>query len=185
MKLLLIKRFLLLGSVLVVGAFYYQFETIFQHVDEALAEEVKDGVRIGNQALPIEGKTLRGDGFHLQQLQGKLVVVNFFASWCHPCQEEMPLIVDLERKLKENGSEFVAINLTSQERSLLDVKPFLDNYQASFDPVLDSDGKIMQDYQIIGIPTTLVIDQNGLIVQRIDGMLTPEIIEDLIPLRNE
>ena len=114
---------------------------------------------------------------------GQPVVVNFFATWCHPCQEEMPIIVEMEKRLKEKGAAFVAVNMTSQESSKDEIAPFLQHYRATFDPLLDKDGEIMKKYQIIGIPTTLVIDENGIIVQRINGGLTFELMEDLVIFR--
>ncbi len=177
------KRIGLITAVVCVGFFYQQFDSIFHHVDEVMANEVKEGVNIGNLSVNISGQTLSGAHFDLEDLRGKQVVVNFFATWCHPCQEEMPLIAELEKKLTANDVTFVAVNLTNQERSLLEIPPFLRHYGVEFDPVLDSDGKIMNDYHIIGIPTTLVINEEGMITQRIDGMLTEQIIEDLIPFR--
>ncbi len=96
----------------------------------------------------------------------------------------MPIIVEMEKRLKQQGAAFLAINLTSQERSKAEIQPFLAHYEATFDPLLDEEGKVMEQYQIIGIPTTIVIDEKGFIVQRVNGGLTYQMMEDLIPLRN-
>lgn len=166
-----------------VGFMYSQSESVYQQVEEAVAASVKEGVQVGQEALPIELSTLQGKQVSLDQYRGAPVVINFFATWCPPCQEEMPVIVEMERRLKEKGAHFLAVNMTSQERSKAEIKPFLTHYGAYFDPLLDVDGEIMKKYQIIGIPTTIVIDKDGLIVQRINGGLTFELMEDLIIFR--
>ncbi|GAE25291.1 thiol:disulfide oxidoreductase [Halalkalibacter wakoensis JCM 9140] len=166
-----------------VGFMYSQSDSIYQQVEESVAATVQKGVQVGQEALPIELTTLNGDEVSLDEYLGQPVVLNFFATWCHPCQEEMPIILELEKKVKERGGKFVAINMTSQEKSKEEIRPFLQHFRATFDPLLDQDGEIMKKYQIIGIPTTLVIDEQGIIVQRINGGLTNEIMEDLVLFR--
>jgi thiol-disulfide isomerase/thioredoxin len=166
-----------------VGFMYSQSESVYQQVEEAVANSIQKGVQVGQEALPIELATLRGKKVALDDYIGQPVVINFFATWCHPCQEEMPVIVEMEKKLKENGAALLAVNMTSQERSKQEIAPFLQHYRASFDPLLDEEGEIMKKYQIIGIPTTLVIDEQGVIIQRINGGLTFELMEDLVIFR--
>ncbi|MDT8862724.1 TlpA family protein disulfide reductase [Alkalihalobacillus sp. MEB130] len=166
-----------------VGFMYSQSESVYQQVEESVAATVQKGVQVGQEALPIELTTLNGEQVSLDEYLGQPVVLNFFATWCHPCQEEMPIILEMEKKLKEKGAAFLAINMTSQEKGKEEIKPFLQHYRANFDPLLDKDGDVMKKYQIIGIPTTIVIDEQGMIVQRINGGLTYEIMEDLVILR--
>ncbi|KHF38815.1 TlpA disulfide reductase family protein [Halalkalibacter okhensis] len=166
-----------------VGFMYSQSESVYQQVEESVAASVQRGVQVGQEALPFELTTLSGEEIALGDYLGKPVVVNFFATWCHPCQEEMPIILEMEKRLKEKGAVFLAINMTSQERSKEEIRPFLQHYRATFDPLLDVEGEVMKKYQIIGIPTTIVIDEQGMIVQRINGGLTYDLMEDLVILR--
>lgn len=166
-----------------VGFMYSQSKTVFQQVDEAVASVVQPGVQVGNEAIPFKLKTLRGEEVALSDFKGKPVVINFFATWCAPCQEEMPIIVEMEKRIKKKGGAFLAINMTSQEKSKKEIQPFLNHFRAPFDVLLDEDGELMKQYQIIGIPTTIVIDENGIIVQRINGVLSYDIMEDLVIFR--
>lgn len=166
-----------------VGFMYSQSTSVFEQVEEAVAASVSPGVQVGQEALPIELSTLQGKQVKLDDFKGQQVVLNFFATWCHPCQEEMPVIVEMDKRLREQGAVFLAINLTSQEQSKAEIRPFLDHYRAFFDPLLDEEGEVMDRYQIIGIPTTIVIDEQGIIVQRINGEMSYGMMEDLILLR--
>ncbi|GAF66878.1 thiol-disulfide oxidoreductase [Bacillus sp. TS-2] len=169
----------MLGTILIVSFLYTQIEYLFSHVEETIAAE-KVGVNIEDFAPNIVGDTLNGESFELEKLKGKKVILNFFATWCYPCQEEMPLISRLIQRLPANEIEFVAINLTSQENSIKDITPFLNHFKAELDPVLDVDGDIMNTYRIIGIPTTFILDEEGMIIERVDGPLTKELIERVL-----
>ncbi|MET3506820.1 TlpA disulfide reductase family protein [Halalkalibacter oceani] len=166
-----------------VGFMYSQSTTVFQQVEEAVAAQVTTGAQIGQEALSFELPTLTGKQVALDDYRGQPVVLNFFATWCHPCQEEMPIIVEMEKRLKEKNVAFLAVNMTSQETDKSQIKPFLQHFRAYFDPLLDEEGDVLKAYQIIGIPTTIVIDEHGIITQRINGGMTYEMMEDLILLR--
>ncbi|MDQ0207899.1 TlpA disulfide reductase family protein [Alkalicoccobacillus murimartini] len=116
----------------------------------------------------------------LADYKGKKVVVHFFATWCHPCQEEMPYIVSFSNQLKENGAVFVPIHLTKMDSDLGQLQSFLTHYEADFDPWLDEKGEMMQQYHVVGIPTTLFIDENGVVEQRMNGMLPQHEAESYI-----
>ncbi|WP_088103512.1 TlpA disulfide reductase family protein [Halalkalibacter urbisdiaboli] len=166
-----------------VGFMYSQSKSVFEQVEEAVAASVQSGVQVGNEAVPFKLQTLRGDTVALSDFEGKPVVINFFATWCPPCQEEMPIIVEMEKRIKKQGGVFLAINMTSQEKSKKEIQPFLNHFRAPFDVLLDENGELLKQYQIIGIPTTIVIDEDGIIVQRINGGLTYDMMEDLVIFR--
>ncbi|WP_100404853.1 TlpA disulfide reductase family protein [Bacillus solitudinis] len=167
-----------------VGFLYSQSKSVFQQVEEAVAASVQQGVQVGNEAAPFQLKTLRGKEVSLSDFIGQPVVINFFATWCGPCQEEMPIIVEMEKRLSAKGVAFLAVNMTSQEENKKEIQPFLNHFRAPFDVLLDEEGDVMEQYQMIGIPTTIVIDEKGVIIQRINGGLTYGVMEDLIVLRD-
>ncbi len=173
-------RATLIVLLCVVGFMYSQSQSTFQQLEESVANMVKPGVQIGQQAKEFSLHTLSGKKVSLNDYRGKGIVLHFFATWCAPCQEEMPLIVTLDERLKKAGRELVVVNLTSQEQSKSEVKPFLDYFRASFDPLMDEKGDVMELYEVIGIPTTLVIDEDGIILERINGMLSEEMINSVI-----
>ncbi|WP_368503790.1 TlpA disulfide reductase family protein [Alkalihalophilus sp. As8PL] len=166
-----------------VGFMYSQSDSVFKQVEEAVAASVKEGVQVGNEATSFELTTLGGETVALNDYHGTPVVINFFATWCPPCQEEMPVIVEMEKRLTNQGAKFIAVNMTSQETSKAEVTPFLKHFGANFDVLLDESGDVMDTYQIIGIPTTIVIDENGIIVQRINGGLSYSMMEDIYLFR--
>lgn len=129
----------------------------------------------GKQTNQIETKSLSGQAKTLEDVKGQKAVVHFFATWCQPCQEEMPDIVEFSKKLEKEGIGFVPIHLTKVDPDLEQLLAFLNHYQAPFDPWLDQNGEWMNEHGIVGIPTTVFLDEQGNEVQRINGMLPPEI----------
>lgn len=180
----IIYRSILVIFLCGVSLLYSQTPEMFSKVEHAVAASVSKGVQVGQEALPFQLTTLQGKQVALEDYRGKTVVLNFFATWCYPCQEEMPLIVEMEKRLKEKGGHLLAINLTSEEsdQSGAGLKTFLSHYNALFDPLLDKEGSLMKEYQIIGIPTTVVIDEHGVIKKRINGGLTYSMMEELLEL---
>ncbi|MEK4565667.1 TlpA disulfide reductase family protein [Alkalihalobacillus sp. FSL R5-0424] len=128
----------------------------------------------------IETKSLSGQAKTLEEYKGRKVVVHFFATWCQPCQEEMPDIVDFSKKLDQEGIGFVPIHLTKVDPDLEELLAFLNHYQAPFDPWLDQTGEWMNQNHIVGIPTTIFLDEEGKEVQRVNGMLPPDIASEYI-----
>lgn len=130
------------------------------------------------QAIPFSMKTFDGREVSLQELKGKPVVVNFFASWCGPCQLEAPALRDA---WKEFGSkvEFVAVAIDDSEAG---ARGFLKEFKIEFTAGLDSTGEIMKDYNIYGIPKTYIIDRTGLVVYEHSGVITSEDLDAAIKL---
>ncbi|WP_096199047.1 TlpA disulfide reductase family protein [Bacillus sp. FJAT-45350] len=165
-----------------LGSFYQQSNTVFNQVDEAVAAAAisKVGPYEGNQAVSFSLPDENNQIVTLEDYKGKTVILNFFASWCPPCQEEMPVVVDFSKKINQKeDAVFLGINMTHQEKSKENVTKFLEHFHADFKVLYDEDGKTMKDYQIIGIPTTVVIGKDGKVVRRINGMVTPELVEEL------
>ncbi len=181
------RRFMYRGVlifVLLVTAFIYsQSENMVIKAEEAVVAEAspKKGVQVSQEALPFSLTTLKGKTVSLEDFRGKKVILNFFATWCYPCQEEMPIIVEMEKKLRQDGGVLLAINLTSEERDKgAGLPSFLTYYGASFDPLMDKNGQVLDLYKIFGIPTTILIDENGVIQKRINGQLSYGMMEELI-----
>lgn len=138
------------------------------------------GVHEGEQALPFELQDENGTNVKLQDFYGKKVIVNFFATWCPPCQEEMPLLVHLHEQLDTNKEVLIGVNLTKEERNRRDVELFMKQFGASYLVLYDEEGKVMDDYQIFGIPVTVFINEEGKITKRINGELTKEIVDEFL-----
>ncbi|MBN8447269.1 MAG: TlpA family protein disulfide reductase [Gammaproteobacteria bacterium] len=92
------------------------------------------------------------------ELAGKVVIVDFWASWCGPCRKSFPFFNELQQKHQAAGLVVLAVN-EDEERS--DAEAFLKQYPASFAVLFDKEGQLASQYQIPGMPTTVVIDRNG------------------------
>lgn len=136
----------------------------------------------GVQAPSFELSTINGEKAKLADYKGKVVVLNFWTSWCEYCYEE---VLELNRFYHERNKdevELLAVNITSQERSEEAVRRFADINKLTFPVLFDKKGKVMKAYRIIGIPTTIIIDQQGVIRKTIFGPVTKDIIESEISL---
>ena len=108
-----------------------------------------------------------GDGkLSLASLEGKVVLVNFWATWCKPCEREMPAMERLYNALPRDGFEMVAVSI---DESMEEVASFQDSYQLSFPIVLDPGKRVNAAYQTMGVPESLLIDADGKIVERYVG----------------
>lgn len=110
-------------------------------------------------SLPsIDGKTVS-----LRDFAGKTVVLNFWASWCDSCQEEMPLLLKLKEQYGNQGVVFVGINAGDSERA---ARRFVDKMGYSYQILLDGDKSVSKKFQVLGLPQTLVISSDGRIIYR-------------------
>lgn len=102
----------------------------------------------------------------LASLTGKVVLVNFWATWCEPCEREMPAMERLYEGLRGEEFELVAVAIDETEA---EVQKFQDRYKLSFPIVLDLDQKVNQSYQTMGVPESLLLDRGGRIIERYVG----------------
>lgn len=119
----------------------------------------------------LEGKTVR-----LSDLRGQPVYLNFWATWCPPCREEMP---DIQQVFTEKGQQvrFLAVNLTGTEKSVQGVREFLSAGGYTFPVLLDEDNAVAEQYQVRAIPTSIFIDAAGVITYRYSGAMNKEKLE--------
>ena len=129
----------------------------------------------GDKAPDFTVEMLDGSKVKLSSLRGKVVLINFWATWCKPCREEMP---DLQSIYEERDDDVVilAINMDAHN----DVEGFIDSYSVTFPVLLDENDQISDMYQIISLPTTYFIDEDGTIVQKHFGQITYEQLEEIL-----
>ncbi|GAB4388860.1 MAG: hypothetical protein Kow0025_10690 [Thermodesulfovibrionales bacterium] len=111
-------------------------------------------------------KDLDGRTVSSASLRGKVVLLNFWATWCKPCKDEMPLFDELYRKYRQKGFEVVAVSINNSKKSVTD---FLEKRPVSFTVLMDSDSRVFKLYRVYSIPTTFLIDRSGLIVAKYHG----------------
>ena len=108
------------------------------------------------QLTDLSGRTIR-----LADLRGKAVWLNFFTTWCPPCQAEVPILRDVAARYRDRGLELVAISV--QETSPADVAAYAARYQLGYTIGFDGSGRIFREYKAYGLPTQVFIDPNGVI----------------------
>ena len=104
----------------------------------------------------------------LDELQGRPLILNFWASWCPPCRSEMPAFQQAWQEYHETDLAIVAINATNQD-SLNDIINFIDEKDLEFPILLDIDGNVSSSYNIHSLPTTYMINREGVITKIIIG----------------
>ncbi|MBI4430034.1 MAG: TlpA family protein disulfide reductase [Ignavibacteriales bacterium] len=123
-------------------------------------------------------KLSNGKSLTLSKLKGKVVLLNFWATWCGPCRAEIPGFLEVYEKYKAKGLEIVGISL--DETGWQDITPFVKRHNISY-PIVVGDQKVVKAYgDIYGIPTSFVIDKKGFIVDKHVGLLTREMLENKI-----
>jgi len=119
---------------------------------------------------------INGQQCILSEFKGKIVFLNFWTTWCHECRVEMPSMEKLHRKFK--GKDFAMISVNLQEPASR-VKKFLQKYPLTFTILLDTKGKIAQQFGIRAIPTTYILDENGGIIGKSFGSRNWDSIESI------
>ena len=103
----------------------------------------------------------------LSDYKGRVVIINFWSTWCIPCRKEMPALERAWQRLKPSGAILLAIAMQDELES---IEHFLKNSPVSFPVLLDSDGEIAKQWRVIGIPVTYILDTTGRIVYRATGI---------------
>ena len=137
----------------------------------------KEIYNVGDKAPDFElaqiNKNNELEKIRLSELEGKGVMLNFWATYCKPCEEEMPYMESLYPEY-EDDVEIVAVNLDTSE---LVIHQFIDKYDLSFPVVHDNSSDVMDLYKVGPIPSTFFINPDGEIVEKVAGALTLERLE--------
>jgi peroxiredoxin len=103
-------------------------------------------------------KSLSGKNLKLSEMSGNVVLINFWASWCGPCRQEMPLLNDLHNKYEPLGFTVLGVNVEEQSDN---ARGFINDYPVDFPILLDNQNQVSQMYKVIAMPTTVVVDRDG------------------------
>jgi cytochrome c biogenesis protein CcmG/thiol:disulfide interchange protein DsbE len=140
----------------------------------ATATEVNTPL-VGEQAPPIVGTTLTGTTFDLSSIRGRWVVVNFFASWCPPCQQEQPDLIAFAYHHRAPGdTALVGVVFDDAPSS---ARNFARLSGAAWPAVVDPGGKIELDYGVRGPPETFLVSPSGIVAVHLDGPVTSAQLE--------
>lgn len=130
------------------------------------ALRLRDSAVVGQAAPDFALRDLQGKQCDLQSLRGRVVLLDFWASWCPPCRLEMPILEKLHREFKDQGVVVIAINLEGPEEA----GDFLQENGYTFTTLLDESSQVAQRYGVAAIPTMLMIDGAGQIIARHVGL---------------
>jgi peroxiredoxin len=132
-----------------------------------MGEPIEPPLARGDSAPVFELPSLvDGAPIALDDLRGRVVLVNFWATWCKPCEDEMPAMENLYRALKKGGFELIAVAV---DESRDDVEAFRERLGITFPILLDPDQKVARAYQTTGFPESILLDDDGVIVERYVG----------------
>jgi cytochrome c biogenesis protein CcmG/thiol:disulfide interchange protein DsbE len=130
----------------------------------------------GREAPDFSAFALNGDSRSLEDYQGKVLLVNIWATWCPPCKEEMPSLQRLYQDIGNDGFEIVAISIDAPlgEKDAFgreggDLSEYARAMGLDFTILHDPSGKVQQTYQTTGVPESFVIDRDGVIIKKVAG----------------
>ncbi|WLR49624.1 thiol-disulfide oxidoreductase ResA [Bacillus tianshenii] len=133
----------------------------------------KEVVGKGDQAPDFVLENLKGEKVQLSDYEGKGVFLNFWGTWCKPCEREMPYMQNLYPEYKEKGVEILAVNVGE---SNLAVEKFKERFGLTFPIILDKKGEVIEAFGVNPLPTTFLINKDGEIVDILTGTLTEDAI---------
>ena len=135
----------------------------------------------GNKKAPdFSLKDLNGRAVEIKQFKGKVIFLNFWATWCGPCKEEMPSMEELYQQFKSKDFIFLTISVDYEKKEI--VKQFIAKHRYTFPVLLDPECATLDLFQVKGIPTTFLIDKKGMMIGKATGPRNwkkPEVISIL------
>ncbi|MDR9799591.1 thiol-disulfide oxidoreductase ResA [Bacillus paralicheniformis] len=129
---------------------------LYQHIAGGRNEQA--GTALHQQALHFKLSTLEGGDIELKKLRGKAVVVNFWGTFCTPCQEEMPVMQKAYDRFKGDGFEIIAVYVRESKGA---VKSFVDRHGLTFPVALDQSAEGYRSWEIYYLPTSIFINREG------------------------
>ena len=143
-------------------------------------EEPGIGVKfdVGKPAPDFDLPDLDGNKVDLSSMKGKVLILDFWATWCPPCKEEIPHLVRLQSKYRDQGLQIVGLSLDAGGAK--DVKPFAEEHDVNYTMLIANDETARAYGGVSMIPTTFVVDRSGVVVKRFIGYTAPEAFEEAI-----
>ena len=133
---------------------------------------------VGMQAEDFRLTDLEGKSQSLSQYRGKIVLVNFWATWCKPCTTEMPAMQKIYDKLRDKGFVVLAVNELEDDAK---VREHIKQYGHTFPVLMDRDNKVANQFGVFGLPVSVFLDEKGVIQEYIKGgLLTEQKIDETV-----
>ncbi len=113
---------------------------------------------VGSTAPDFTLKNRNGENIKLSELRGEVVMVNFWASWCAPCRQEMPLLEELHDRYGDMGFTLLGVNVEEDSSAALDL---LKEIPVTFPILLDTSNSVSKRYNVVAMPSTVILDRDG------------------------
>ncbi|WP_460415426.1 thiol-disulfide oxidoreductase ResA [Planifilum fimeticola] len=159
-----VRRLLMLAMLALIGFALYQTGE-------------SEAVEIGQTAPDFELTTLDGKTVRLSEFRGKGVLINFWASWCKPCRDEMPAIQRVYERHRDKGLEVLGVNIAETG---VTVDGFVRHLDLTFPILLDQNREVTQLYGIGPIPSSIFVSPEGKVVRKVSGQMQEGQIESMV-----
>ena len=165
---------IVLGVMIIAVLVFYNLKGGLSQQEQSSVTVIEDSTNKLRLEFPktpaaapnFELKDRAGKPLNVKDFRGKVVFLNFWATWCPPCIEEMPAMEKLHQELEKDGLVMLAVNFQEGPER---VKEFFTQHNLTFTPLLDRDGKVTEQYQAWGLPVSVVINKRGQIAARATG----------------
>jgi thiol-disulfide isomerase/thioredoxin len=176
------SRSIIIALVAIIGV-YWLYERINSSDSDQEAQTTSR--TFGPTVAPnFTHESLSGEVFNLEEQRGKVVLLNFWATWCTPCWEEMPMLVSLQDELREAGFLIVGISVDEEGPDI--VREFVDDFNFNYEILHDDIGLAAKYGAEFAVPTSIIIDKTGYVRHRIIGLIDEaELKPVVVDLLNE
>ncbi len=174
---------MLVASTLIMGCERQTRPDIptIERVDTHVAAANRAGLDVeldGEPAPYFALTTLEGGTLTLEDLEGHVVVLNFWATWCAPCLVEIPDLIEMQAELEDRGVRFVGISIDHEGPDV--VRAFAEEAEFNY-PIVFDDGEVADAYGgVYALPTTILIDREGHVRRKISGLVTKNLLMPLL-----
>ena len=137
--------------------------------ESSAGKAAPDGrVEVGLPVPAYSTLSLAGDSVSLAQQKGKVVLLNIWATWCHPCRDEIPVLLSLHERYRGRGMELIGVSVDS-EGNQENIRAFMTDFRMNFPVWHDPEDRISNQFLVVGVPATFLIDREGVLLWRKTG----------------
>lgn len=158
------RRALILGSLLIIAG--------CTSSDKSAQPKADGRIEIGYPVPAYATVSLDGDSVSLAAQKGTVALVNIWATWCHPCREEIPELIAIRERYKARGMELIGVSVDTDGTDDA-IRTFMKDYRMTFPVWRDPDERISNLFLAIGVPATFLIDRKGVLRWRKVGPIAP------------